>query len=78
MAGTIYFEGKDRTIEDNIRLADGHRLLILTYPGDKALAVKCIQFESSGLYTNMDCLFHIKDIARFKARLPEFIAKEIF
>lgn len=69
----IFFQGKDREILENIRLDDGKRLLILTCADEPALAVTAIQFESSGLFTDMYCHHHIDDIAKFMSRLPVYI-----
>lgn len=78
MASHIFFEGKDREISHNIRLNNGKRLLILAYPGDKALAVSAIQFELSGLFVDMCGHHHIADMDRFMQRLPEYIEAGIY
>jgi hypothetical protein len=73
MAGHIYFDGLDRDIVDTISLPTGHKLLILSYPLERTIAVRCIQFETSGLYTDMDLVCTVKDIDAFKAKIPVLI-----
>lgn len=74
----IFFQGKNREILENFRLNNGKRLLVLTCADEAPLAVSAIQFESSGLFTDMYCHHRIDDIFKFMRRLPEYIAVGVY